>query len=83
MSEIIREYKTQYSKPQRKKFCSGCYYDRYNHPGLCERPGIDAPVTSKECWSLDGSKVVKKKVWFHPSQVKPRIIKTLSCFWPR
>ena len=35
-----------------KRLCSGCYCDRYNHRGLCERPGIDAPVTSERCWSL-------------------------------
>lgn len=29
--------------------CPGCRYDRYNHRGMCERPGIDAPVTSDEC----------------------------------
>ena len=40
--------------------CRGCYCDRYNHPGLCERPGIDAPVTSKKCWMLAKAKLVTR-----------------------
>lgn len=40
------------------KYCSGCRNDRYNHCGTCERPGIDAPVTSKQCWSLKSAKLV-------------------------
>jgi hypothetical protein len=74
---IIREYKTL--KPN-KKYCSRCRQDRYNHPGLCERPGIDAPVTSKECWMYKNAKVVLKEVWWSPYQVKPSKVKTLSCF---
>ena len=41
-----------------KRLCSGCYYDRYNHKGLCERPGIDAPVTCDKCWSLELDRIV-------------------------
>lgn len=41
-----------------KYLCSGCRDDRYNHKGLCERPGIDAPVTSDKCWSLELDKPV-------------------------
>jgi hypothetical protein len=41
-----------------KKLCYGCHSDRYNHKGLCERPGIDAPVTCKQCWSLSPDKVL-------------------------
>ncbi len=44
-----------------KSMCIGCRNDRYNHPGTCERPGIDAPVTCKECWTYEEAKVVKKK----------------------
>ena len=43
---------------QRKKLCSGCYNNRYNYKGTCERPGIDAPVTSNKCWSLDPENVL-------------------------
>ena len=42
------------------KHCSGCDQDRYNHPGMCERPGIDAPVTSKACWNLKDAKLVTR-----------------------
>ena len=44
-----------------KTHCSGCDQDRYNHPGMCERPGIDATVTSKECWHLESAMLVKRK----------------------
>ncbi len=40
------------------KFCHGCYQDRYNHKGLCERPGIDAPVLSENCWHLKQTNLV-------------------------
>lgn len=40
-----------------KALCVGCYADRYNHKGMCERPGIDAPVTSDKCWSLSMDKL--------------------------
>ncbi|MFA4870986.1 MAG: hypothetical protein WC623_22495 [Pedobacter sp.] len=54
-----------------KSNCRGYYQDRYNHPGMCERPGIDAPVTSKECWHLKNAKMVwRKRVSI--SQVPPR-----------
>lgn len=46
--------------------CPGCRQDRYNHPGLCERPGIDAVVTSQKCWHLDRTTVMydrHKKAW--------------------
>ena len=43
-----------------KSKCSGCYQDRYNHKGMCERPGIDAPVVSEECWYLENAKMVWK-----------------------
>jgi len=32
--------------------CRGCDQDRYNHKGMCERPGIDAPIISDRCWHL-------------------------------
>lgn len=44
-----------------KKYCSGCDQDRYNHKGMCERPGIDALVTSDDCWHLKDAKMVWKK----------------------
>jgi hypothetical protein len=40
------------------KHCVDCYNDRYNHPGLCERPGVDAPVTSEQCWRLAEAKLI-------------------------
>lgn len=40
------------------QYCYGCRDDRYNHPGLCERPGIDAPVTSSHCWHLAAAKLI-------------------------
>lgn len=43
-----------------KRHCIGCYLDRYNHSGMCERPGIDAPVVSKECWLFKSAKLVWK-----------------------
>lgn len=42
-----------------KKFCNGCYQDRYNHKRMCERPGIDAPVSSNECWHLKTAKRIR------------------------
>ena len=36
-----------------KKVCGGCRQDRYNHLGMCERPEIDAPVTSDLCWNAE------------------------------
>lgn len=83
MSEYIKVYKTKFTDSQKKKFCRGCYADRYNHPGMCERPGIDAVVTSKQCWSLSDSVVVKKGVYFSSHQRTPDIVKTLSCFYPQ
>ena len=32
--------------------CLRCDQDRYNYKGMCERPGIDAPVTSDRCWHM-------------------------------
>lgn len=52
-----------------KQLCRGCRDDRYNHKGLCERPGIDAPVTSDKCWSLTLDKPVYNrgaKRWVMP-----------------
>ena len=46
------------SKKDCTRLCSGCRHDRYNHPGLCERPGIDAPVTSAFCWHLEPGRAV-------------------------
>lgn len=50
--------------------------------GMCERPGIDAVVTSDECFSFASARVVRrKKVPIH--QVPPwnqTPIRTLSCY---
>lgn len=70
------------SNKEKQKYCLGCRNDRYNHPGTCERPGIDAPVISKECWHLSNSKIVKKAVYFRSSQIEAIFIKTLNCFSP-
>lgn len=53
----------------KRLLCGGCYQDRYNHPGLCERPGVDAPVTSRFCWNNDPAKAVycrPRKAWVMP-----------------
>lgn len=42
-----------------KKYCDGCYQDRYNHKGMCERPSIDAPVVSDDCWHLKSAKRIR------------------------
>ena len=64
--------------------CGGCRDDRYNHPGTCERPGIDAPVTSKHCWSLDSAKLETRFALSTsvPMNVKSayRKVKVPSCF---
>ena len=65
-----------------KSKCEGCEQDRYNHKGMCERPGIDAPVTSDECWHLKTAKLVMKKM-VSISQVPPwkqKPIKVPSCY---
>jgi len=65
-----------------KKHCDGCYNDRYNHKGMCERPGIDAPVTSDECWHLKTAKLVMRKQ-VSISQTPPlaqKPIKVPSCY---
>ena len=43
----------EFTRLIQRTVCPGCRQDRYNHPGLCERPGIDAPVTTTKCWHLD------------------------------
>lgn len=40
------------------RLCGGCRNDRYNYPGTCERPGVDAPVTSQFCWSNDPARAL-------------------------
>ena len=65
-----------------KSHCKGCYNDRYNHKGMCERPGIDAPVTSDECWHLEDAKLVWRKQ-VHISQVPPwtqKCIRVPDCY---
>jgi hypothetical protein len=59
---------------QCKKLCVGCRQDRYNHKGVCERPGIDAPVTSDHCWSLEPLEAIycrAKKMWVMPCHSDP------------
>jgi len=37
----------------KREACPGCRYNRYNMgAGYVERPGIDAVVTTDECWHL-------------------------------
>jgi len=52
----------------KKRLCSGCRNDRYNYRGMCERPGIDAVVTSDNCWSIDNDAVYCRamKKWAMP-----------------
>ncbi len=52
MSERIRRIQ--------REACPGCRNDRYNHPGMCERPGIDAVVTSAHCFSVPHVKYDRK-----------------------
>jgi len=57
------------TKMQAKRLCVGCRNDRYNHPGMCERPGIDTPVTSEFCWDLNPEKALYcrgAKEWVMP-----------------
>ena len=66
-----------------KKMCAGCRNNRYNMGnGFVERAGIDAVVTTDECWGFQSATVVKKKmVSIHqrpPWNQKPT--KVLSCF---
>ena len=54
-----------------KDLCSGCYNDSYNH-------GLGG---SKECWSFESAKVVKRKK-VHIDQVPPweqEAIEVLDC----
>ena len=45
----------------KRTVCGGCRHDRYNMGvGYCERPGIDAPVTTTKCWHLDRETVTWK-----------------------
>lgn len=43
--------------------CQGCFQDRYNHKGLCERPGIDSVVTSENCWHLEQGTILYDRYW--------------------
>lgn len=52
-----------------KDLCRGCPSDRYNHKGLCERPGIDHLVDSDKCWCLSLAKLEhirrgNTRVWY-------------------
>jgi len=52
-----------------RRLCPGCWKDRYNHFGMCERPGIDAPVTSDYCFHNDPARAEYdrgKKRWQMP-----------------
>lgn len=71
------------NKQDKKKMCSGCRNNRYNMGrGFVEREGIDAVVTSDECWNLKDSRVVSKKR-VSISQTPPFTqspVKVLSCY---
>ena len=47
----------------KREVCHGCMQDRYNHKGLCERPGIDAPVTCERCWSMTPENIEYDPRW--------------------
>lgn len=47
----------------KKNVCRGCRQDRYNHQGMCERPGIDAVVTSEKCWHLNPGNIHFDRRW--------------------
>lgn len=58
------------SVAEKKQHCRGCHQDRYNHKGMCERPGIDAPVVSEDCWLLKNAKLL---------YVRKLKVKVMSC----
>ena len=47
----------------KQTICPGCRQDRYNHKGLCERPGIDAVVTSDNCWHMRPENIQYDPFW--------------------
>lgn len=49
----LRRGSNAWARMIQRTVCPGCRSNRYNMgKGFCERPGIDAVVTSDECWSL-------------------------------
>lgn len=50
-------------KTIKEDVCRGCDQDRYNHKGMCERPGIDAPVTSNRCWLMTPDNIDYDRRW--------------------
>ncbi|MCK4668259.1 hypothetical protein KAU33_16020 [Candidatus Dependentiae bacterium] len=47
----------------KREICPGCNQDRYNHKGMCERPGIDAPVTCERCWHMTPDNIQYDRRW--------------------
>lgn len=47
----------------KEEVCRGCDHDRYNHKGMCERPGIDAPVISDRCWHMTPDNIEYDRRW--------------------
>lgn len=47
----------------KNEVCPGCKQDRYNHKGMCERPGIDAPVISEKCWHMTPDNIHFDRRW--------------------
>lgn len=69
----------------KKRDCVGCYNNRYNMgPGYCERPGVDAVVTSEYCWLLEDARYVRSRLV--STSMMPRnyhcipLVRRLSCF---
>ena len=61
------------SRIEKLKYCSGCHSDFYNGHN---------PYNIKECWGLEGAKLVMKKQ-VHINQVPPwkqAPIKVLDCY---
>ena len=47
----------------KSEVCPGCRQDRYNHKGMCERPGIDAPVICEKCWHMTPDNIQFDRRW--------------------
>ena len=58
----------------KSKYCHGCHDDFYNG---------NNDLGVKKCMHMAKAKVVWKEAYYHPNQVKPTRIRTLSCFKPR
>ena len=69
------------SKTDKKKLCSGCRSERYNMGVGYQETNRDTPVSCEECWSLSGSRIVNKLIYYSPNDYEPHLrTRTLSCW---